>query len=95
MVTNSEFRKASAPRVVFSYLFVVLLTLGVLAFDNSLLDQMRELLSSGRLPNFAACVRLVAYFISTYALAKWAHKYPAWMISSASALSFVLFALFM
>ncbi len=79
-----------------SFLVLVLLWFFVLVFDHNLIGQILGFLKSGRFPDFAACTRLVAYLITSYATGKFAHeKYPARMVCCAFPLGCLLAALWL
>jgi hypothetical protein len=96
MSTNGKpHRPKPALDTLFSFIFLTVLLFAALIYDHSLIDQIRGFLKEGRWPNFAASTRLVAYFITTFVAAKLAHKhkYPGWLICTASVLVFILAAL--
>src|SRR5258708_26690252 len=68
-------------------LVLVLLSLLVLLFDHSFAEQMREFVSSGRLPDFAAFTRLVAYLIATSWTTKQTRRFPGWLACPAYGIS--------
>jgi hypothetical protein len=80
-------------RTLISSLFLVALVCAALIYDHYIIEGIREFLRSGRM-DFVSARRLVAYLITTLVFAKLIHKkYPVWMITCASALSFLLVAL--
>jgi len=93
--------KSHRPRPVlhslFSFVFLVALFFAAFVFDHSLVEQIRDFIKGGHWPTFVASTRLVAYLITTLVASKLAHnhKYPTWLICSASAAVFILAALWL
>jgi hypothetical protein len=74
------------------FLVLVPLTLLVVLFDNSLVEQLKGLVNSHSLPAFAASTRLLAYVIAPYAITRRIGKFqlPGWLTCLAYCLSLLI-----
>jgi hypothetical protein len=88
---NESCRPKSAFQMLAFFVVLVLLSLLVLLFDQSLVEQVRGFFTSGRFPDFAACTRLVAYLIATWWVTKLTGRFPGWLAFPAYGVSLFIF----